>query len=83
VFKWATGDTLGLWRFGVVESDAPYCVNPVRLSDDVVAYGRKLYRADLRRYADCLNSGEWPGLPGGDHVLPMPGWYVNQMEEDV
>lgn len=83
VFKWETGETLADWSFAVVESDAPHCTAFVRLPDDVVEYGRKLYRADLNRYADCLARDEWPGIDGSPHMIAMPGWFIAQMDNEM
>ena len=80
VFQWATGERLGGFEFHVVESDAPYCTNVVRLPADAVEYGRQVYRRDLNRYAECLSSGVWPGLPGEPHTLALPGWFVAEIE---
>jgi hypothetical protein len=52
----------------------------VSLPDDAVEYARRLYRADLNRYADCLHRDQWPGLPSGAHVIALPGWFVAEME---
>lgn len=83
VFQWETGERVGGFEFHVVESDAPYCTNVVQLPADVIEYGRQVYRRDLNRYADCLHRGEWPGLPGEPHTLALPGWFVNQIEDEM
>lgn len=83
VFQWATGEKLRSFTFLAVESDMPHCVTMPVLPDDVVAYGRQVYRRDLNRYADCLASGVWPGLDGAPHVIGFPGWFVAQMENDM
>jgi len=83
VFKWATGDKFSDFGFLVVESDLPHSSTIIRLPDDVVAYGRKLYRRNLNTYAECLNRDEWPGIPQAPHVIGMPGWFVNEMESEM
>lgn len=83
VFQWATGERFTDWGFLVVESDLPHCSTIIRLPDDVVAYGRALYRRDLNTYADCLESDNWPGLPKDPHVIGMPGWFVAQMDAEM
>lgn len=83
VFQWATGEKLRSFTFLAVESEMPHCVTMPVLADDVVAYGRQLYRRDLNRYADCLASGVWPGLDGAPHVIGMPGWFVAQMDAEM
>lgn len=83
VFQWATGERLSDFAFLVVESDLPHCSTIIRLPDDVVAYGRHLYRRDLNEYASCLESDNWPGLPKDPHVIGMPGWFVAQMDAEM
>lgn len=80
VFKWETGQSLQSFDFAVVESEAPHCTSLVSLPDDVIEYARKLYRADLNRYADCLARDEWPGVDGRRHVIALPGWFIAQMD---
>lgn len=82
-YQWETGERLQSFEFAVVESDMPHCTSLVSLPDDAVAYGRMLYRRDLRRYADCIARDEWPGLHGEPHVIALPGWFVAQMEADL
>jgi hypothetical protein len=48
--------------FIVVESAPPYHVAIYRPDIKMIADGRKAYEKDLRLYAECTRSGEWPGL---------------------
>lgn len=80
-WEWAFGERPD-FAFMVVESDAPSCSTVVRLPDDVVQYARRIYRENLNRYAECLESDEWPGLPQDEHVIMLPGWFINQMENE-
>lgn len=47
------------------EKKAPYCTRVVTLKDNDLDLGDEQNRVALRRFADCLKSGRWPG-PGGD-----------------
>lgn len=80
VFRLATGDDLRDWAFGAIESEAPHFAVPVRLPDDMVQYGRMLYRKDLRRYADCLSSGKWPGPAPKPYTFSPRGWMLSEIE---
>jgi len=82
VFLWATGDTLESFDFAVVESDSPHCTSLVTLPDDVVEFGRRQYRRDLNRYAECMERDYWPGLPSERHTIAMPGWFCAQMDDE-
>ena len=83
VFQWFTGEKMRGFEFPVVESEAPHCCTVMRLPDDAVQYGRKLYRENLNTFARCLESGIWPGLPGDPHVLALPGWFVAEIENSM
>jgi PDDEXK-like domain of unknown function (DUF3799) len=71
---WEICEALGVpfdsWTLVFVESDEPYCVRAVALTDDDLARGRRQNRAMLRMIADCLDSGEWPG-PGSTDAEPI------------
>lgn len=45
------------------------------LPDALVQEGRELYRASLRTYAECLDSGKFPGL----QVLEIPEGYARKL----
>lgn len=83
VWEWAFGEQPPQMLFLAVESDMPHCTAIHRIPHDFRQYARKLYRADLNRYADCLESGEWPGLPQEEHTTQMPGWAVAMVESEM
>lgn len=82
-WEWAFGEQPPQMLFLAVESDMPHCTAIHRIPHDFRQYARKLYRADLNRYADCLISGEWPGLPQDAHTTQMPGWAVAMVESEM
>jgi hypothetical protein len=43
------------------EIDAPYEVGKFRLSEILLRIGRGVYERALRRYAECVTTGKWPG----------------------
>lgn len=83
VYRWATGEGAPPFRFLVVESDLPHGCTIMTLPDDVTEYGRRLYRRDLNLYAACLENNEWPGIPGIPHTLPLPPWFVAEMDNFI
>lgn len=83
VFEWETGETLDDFRFLAIEEDAPNAVKLYRLPHDVVAHGRKLYRAALNTYAECLASGHWPAPSGETETLNPTGWMLAEIENDA
>jgi len=83
VFEWETGESLDDFRFLAVEEDAPNACKLYRLPHDLVAHGRKLYRTALNTYAECLNSGHWPGLSGATETIHPTGWMLAEIENEA
>lgn len=69
---------MGIERFGfiVVDTDwMPYqCTVFHGLEKEAIDIGRAEYRQDLDRYAECLESGEWPGYPEEYDLLSLAGY---------
>lgn len=72
--------TDGLERNGVqvdgfvfifVEKKPPYLVSIHTISEEYREFGRETYRNDLKIYADCLESGKWPGYSELVNVIEM------------
>lgn len=53
------------------ESAAPYCARSIQITVDDLARGRKQNRVELRRIADCIATGHWPG-PGEGEYRELP-----------
>jgi len=60
--------------FVAVEKKKPYGVMCYQLDSAWVQRGREQYQEDLKAFARCQETGEWPGYPGGIHKLEMPPW---------
>ena len=65
------------------ERDRPYATAYYAASADLVAYGRKKYRALLRVFARCLETGQWPGYPTTVQSLELPAWAAKQVSDEV
>lgn len=72
------GETVN-YAFVVQEKTPPYCVAVRVLSDEFIQAGREMYRAALRRFADCYAKNTWPGYPDVE-VVEMPAWALRQLE---
>lgn len=83
VLEWAFGVPVEPMQFLAVESELPHGCTIHRIPHDFRQYARKLYRADLNRYAECVASGHWPGIDGAPHVTQMPGWAIGIVENDA
>lgn len=66
-----------------VEKAPPYCASVVTLKPADIELGEQIVRAALRVFADCLESGQWPG-PGGvqrdAEFIEIPTWPRNRQE---
>ncbi len=83
VWEWATGEPLAGFVFAAVEEQMPHASAPITLDAEALDIGRMLYRRALNEYAECLNTGEWPGIAMPPAELQLPGWYINQFENDA
>lgn len=72
---WHIADQLGIPFNGFtlifVETDRPYCVRACPIHDEDLSRGLMQVRAMLRRIAECIERGVWPG-PGAGDLRPMP-----------
>lgn len=79
VYRWETGMELKAFGFLVVEEEMPHASAIYVLDDDAIQYGRKLYRRDLNRYAECLNANEWPSVDQTPQILSLPSWVYKEV----
>lgn len=64
--------------FIAVEKTAPYAVGVYVLEPESVEIGRREYREDLRTYAECLNTGKWPGYGDKIQSISLPEWVLRR-----
>lgn len=78
----ATGIKPRAFLFLVVEKKAPHAVAIYQLDDESVEQGRIEYRQDLELYAQCKQSGQWPGY--GERIQPisLPEWYLIRKQRE-
>ena len=60
--------------FIAVEKEPPFLVATMELEDDAVELGRDEYKKHLATYAQCLQSGNWPGYDEGISYVSLPHW---------
>lgn len=75
----ATGEDRVDFRHVIVESDPPYQTGRRILSADFIAFGRLGYLGALKRYCQCLKSGEWPDYET-QPAMVIDGWGVTELE---
>lgn len=71
----------GLYIIGV-ETDAPYCVTVLKLTDAVRDLGRKSCAIWLEKYRSCVENDFWPGYAQSVLDFELPGWMVEEEEVD-
>jgi len=75
----ATGEKLP-FTFVLVEKSAPYLVSVVQLDDEALTAGRALNDRAKRIYAECTETGNWPGYPDADPIS-LPMWANYEMDD--
>lgn len=82
-FEWATGET-PVFEFAVVEKDMPHGHKLYEPDHTMIQEGRRRYREALNLFAQCEQSGNWPGLPcDGPEIISLPSWRVAQIENEI
>lgn len=66
------------FAFIAVEKKPPYAVGVYVLDSEGVDIGRAQYQHDLRVYAECVRSGEWPGYGDKIQIISLPAWHANK-----
>ena len=74
----ATGKRPKAFVFIAVEKKPPYGVGVYVLDSETKDLGRAQYQHDLRVYAECVRSGEWPGYGDKIQTISLPGWHANK-----
>jgi hypothetical protein len=72
----ATGKRRDVFVFAAFEKDPPFACAFYYADESMIAAGRAEYRALLRQYAECLQTGKWQGYPIELQALTLPGWAV-------
>jgi hypothetical protein len=74
---------MGLRHLVIIAAEKvpPYCVGVYRIEADAVAAGDEELRPLLRLYAECMESGNWPGYEDKVHPISMPDWAFRKMSE--
>jgi hypothetical protein len=67
----------------VVSKQPPYLVAVVEFDLDFETTGKTRVRRALDTYAQCMESGQWPGIPPIIHRIGPPIWYVDQEQEEI
>ena len=60
--------------FVPVEKEEPFGVATYLAGEDVITAGRQSYERALKIYAECLQSGDWPGYSNEIEMIHLPTW---------
>lgn len=69
--------------FVVVEKDPPHLVGVYQLEREFRDAGHAAAARARRIYAECVETGEWPGYPGGVQLLATPYWLIAELENNA
>ena len=69
-----TGERPKAFVFVAQETEPPYLNAVYVASPTMIEVGMGEIREDLRRFAKCLQTGVWPGLPEAPQELTIPAW---------
>lgn len=83
VLEWACGEPPAGFVFIFVEESYPHCVN-VKVLDNVDRErGRKMYRQNLTRYAECLAANHWPAYGDDCGVIELSQWARKRIDQRI
>ena len=68
------------YAFLVVGSKPPHLPFVATLKDSAMAWGDLIVTAALRRFADCLSSGKWPGYADAVVEIDLPAWEETRLQ---
>lgn len=64
------------------EKTAPYAVTVAYPDPEAMRWARRLNRYAIRRYADAMDSGQWPGYVDRPYEAPLPPWEINRLDDE-
>lgn len=73
-WKLINGEAPKGFIFVVQETEAPYLTAVYVASPAMIEAGRAEIAQDLQRFAECLKTDTWPGLPEAPQELTLPRW---------
>ena len=68
------GERPAHWVFVAQEKEPPYVVELHELTEEALYRGSRENRTAIRRFAECLSKGHWPGYSTGINQIDLPAW---------
>jgi exodeoxyribonuclease VIII len=81
-YEWAFGEPVKGFVNIAIEPELPHAVKVYRPDADAMAEGRRLYREDLKTYAECVKASHWPAYTTEPEFIGLPAWVLNQIEAE-
>lgn len=79
-----TGSDIASFSFVFVEKTPPFCCRVVTLKDTDLARGERQNEVAIKRFAECMESGEWPGPGSADaEYLELPEWAQKKIDSQL
>lgn len=75
-----TGHKPQSFFFVVQEKEAPYLINPIRAGQLSIEWGRLQNRRAIRLFAECLDSGVWPGYSADVETAELPTFALRELD---
>lgn len=82
-----TGERPSRFWFVVQDKSAPYLCSVASFDQDAILAGREHNRKAIRKFAECVDSGQWHGYrqestPDKDtaFIMTLPGWAQREVE---
>lgn len=65
--------------FVVQETERPYCLNVVEITEGALTMGRKQLDMAVAQWRHCIEADRWPGYPPEIVRPEYPGWHETQV----
>ena len=62
---------------------APHLIVPVEMDTPALLVAEHENRQALEQWAECVDTGEWPGYTNGIATSGVPAWIERQHEEEM
>ena len=70
------------FRMIFIESSPPYIVTPIMLTGENLLVGRGRWASACERWADCLESDNWPGYTTETLFIEPPTWALEELMKE-
>lgn len=78
-YSQASGEERIRFKFIFVSSKPPFRVAVIELPLTAILYGADLYRAGVKKFAECIEADEWPSIWDDEVELDLPEYaYLNE-----